>query len=34
MSQKSITAALAATFLHSTAFSADLLNTVLRNFID
>jgi hypothetical protein len=34
MSKKSITAALEATFLHGRPFSADLLNTVLLNFID
>lgn len=34
MSKKSITAALEATLLHGGQFSADLLNTVLMNFID
>jgi hypothetical protein len=34
MSKKSITVALEATFLYGGLFSADLLNTVLMNFID
>jgi hypothetical protein len=34
MSKKSITAALESTFLHGGPFSADLLNSVLMNFID
>jgi uncharacterized protein YggL (DUF469 family) len=34
MTKKSIQAALESTFLHGGAFSADLLNSVLMNFID
>src|SRR5665647_2547918 len=34
MTKKSIQAALEATFLHGSPFSADLLNNVLMNFID